>query len=162
MNAHQIAQRLARLGFRVFPLLAWAGDGRAQDGKLPALDDYPNRASSDEVTLRRWFMDEVMELPHHYNVAISTTRYGEDEALLVVDVDDKNGKCGSAELLKLEMQGFELPETFTQRTPSGGRHLVFRVPEPVKQGVNVLGAGLDIRSKGGFIVATGSTIADKV
>lgn len=162
MNAHQIAQRLARLGFRVFPLLAWAGDGRAQDGKLPALDDYPNRASSDEVTLRRWFMDEVMELPHHYNVAISTTRYGEDEALLVVDVDDKNGKCGSAELLKLEMQGFELPETFTQRTPSGGRHLVFRVPEPVKQGVNVLGVGLDIRSKGGFIVATGSTIADKV
>jgi hypothetical protein len=163
MNSYQIALDLARRGFHVFPLVAWAGDGRAQDGKLPALEDYPNRATRDPVTLRRWFMDEVMELPHHYNVGISTTRFGDDgEALLVVDVDDKNGKSGSSELLKLEMQGFELPDTFTQKTPSGGRHLVYRVPEPVKQGVNVLGVGLDIRSKGGFIVGAGSSIAGKV
>jgi hypothetical protein len=161
MNPYQHALRLARLGFHVFPLVAWAGDGRSQDGKIPAIEDFPNRATCDEVTLRRWFMDEVMDLPHHYNLGISTTRYGENEALVVIDVDDKNGKNGSAELLKLELQGFELPDTFTQRTPSGGRHLVFRAPEPVKQGVDVLGRGLDIRSKGGFIVASGSRIGEK-
>jgi hypothetical protein len=153
MNAFDHALRLARLGFHAFPLIA--------NAKLPGIEDFPNRSTTDEVTLRRWFFDEVMELPHPYNVGISTTRYGDDQALVVVDVDDKNGKSGSAELLKLEMQGLELPETFTQYTPSGGRHLVFRAPAAVKQGVNVLGTGLDVRSQGGFIVGSGSTIDGK-
>ncbi len=161
MNSYQTALRLASLGFHVFPVIAWAGDGRSQDGKLPAIEGFPARATGDETTLRQWFMDEVMDLPHHYNVGISTTRYGEGESLVVVDVDDKNGKNGSAELLRLELQGLELPDTYTQYTPSGGRHLVFRAPAPVRQGVDVLGRGLDIRGNGGFIVGAGSVINGK-
>lgn len=152
MNSYRHALRLAALGFHAFPLIA--------DAKLPQIDDFPNRATTDEVTLRRWFFDDVMDLPQPYNVGISMGRCG-DGWLFALDVDNKGEKNGTAELLKLEMQGFDLPETYTQYTPSGGEHRVFFAPHAVRNGVDVLGRGLDIRGYGGFIVGSGSTIGGK-
>ncbi len=37
-------------------------------------------------------------------------------------------------------------------------HILYRVPAAVKQGVNVLADGIDIRSKGGYIVGPGSAL----
>lgn len=73
-----------------------------------------------------------------------------------MDVDNKGGKNGDAQILALELDGYELPASLEQSTPSGGRHIIYATPQPLKQGVNVLGAGLDIRSRGGYIVGPGS------
>lgn len=132
------------MGFHVFPVEA--------NSKLPAIKDFPNRATRDADQIRKWFGSRDR------NIGISTTSYGDGLSLVVVDVDNKPGKDGDAQIINLELEGFELPPTLEQSTPSGGRHIIYIAPHPCKQGVNVLGAGLDIRSRGGYIVGPGSEI----
>lgn len=141
------ALELAALGFKVFPIHAGA--------KTPAIDGFPTRATTDEETITDWWFDPILEIERDYNIGISTND------LIVIDVDNKNGKNGNESLEELEVFGKELPFTFEQVTPTGGRHIVYSVSEPVKQGVNVLGNGLDIRAKGGYILGAGSTINGK-
>lgn len=143
------ALELAALGFHVFPL--------EPNSKLPRIDGFPRRATRDEDQIRRWWTCPVMGIPLDFNIGISTTRFGENDALLVIDVDNKGDKRGGDELLALEMAGMDFPETFEQSTPTGGRHLVYLVEQPVKQGTDVLAPGLDVRSQGGYIVGAGST-----
>jgi hypothetical protein len=121
------------------------------NSKLAAIKDYPTRATNNRKVVDQWKKDG-------YGLGISTSKYAEDKHLVVVDVDNKNGKDGDAEILKLEVDGKEFPDTYTQVTPTGGRHLVYWSDFPVKQGANVLGPGLDIRAKGGYVVASGTTI----
>lgn len=142
------ALALAADGFHVFPLQA----GR----KMPPKDmHFKTEATRDPTKLKQWFADR------HYNIGIYTGKFGDDAGLLVIDVDNKGVKNGNRELLRLEMQGLDLPATREHSTPTGGRHLFFRVPEPLKQGVNVLGPGLDTRSSGGYVVGPGSTVQGK-
>lgn len=144
------ALALAAQGFHVFPLI--------ENSKLPLIEKWQDRATRDEAQIRRWWLDPVMGWDQGHNIGICTTRYRDDEALIVVDVDNKGDKRGDDEILQLELAGFDLPRTRTQSTPTGGRHLVYRAAEPVRQGTDVLGRGLDIRSRGGFIVAAGSEV----
>lgn len=144
------ALHLASLGFHVFPLVP--------ESKLPLIEDFPRRATRDPERIKEWWLDPVLAIEQPYNVGVSTSRFGDEEALIVIDVDNKGDKDGDAELLRLELQGLDLPPTFEQHTPTGGRHLVFRSHFSCKQGTDVLGRGLDIRSKGGFIVGAGSTL----
>lgn len=146
---HAIA--LAGAGFHVFPL--------APGSKLPIIDDFPHRATDDAEQIRRWWTCPVMGIEQPYNIGISTTRHGDGQALLVIDVDNKKGRKGDETLLALDISGNDLPTTLEQRTPTGGRHLVYLAPHPCKQGAGVLGEGLDIRSRGGFIVGAGSAVA---
>lgn len=138
------ALTLASIGFHVFPV--------AENGKVPAIKEFPNRATRDEVQIRNWFG------PHRYNIGILTSKFGDGKALVVVDVDDKRGKKGSHELVRLEIEGFDFPPTVEQCTPSGGKHLIYVVDQPLRQGTDVLAPGLDIRSRGGYIVGPGSEI----
>lgn len=147
MNILQQALELAERGFHVFPCEA--------RGKLPAIKDFPNRATRDPIQVQKWFGGKER------NIGISTTKFGDDKALVVVDVDNKNGKNGDESILTLELEGFELPVSFEQATPTGGRHIVYVADQPHKQGVDVLGSGLDIRSRGGYIVGVGSLIEGK-
>lgn len=147
MSRLQQALALAERGFHVFPCEA--------NGKKPVITDFPNRATRDPEQITKWFTG------NSYNIGISTTRFGDDKALCVVDIDNKNGKNGDAQLLALELEGHELPPSLEQSTPSGGRHIVYVTERPLKQGVDVLGSGLDIRSRGGYIVGPGSEIDDK-
>lgn len=153
MSFLEIASKLAEEGFYVFPL--------KPNSKLPAIDDFPNRATRDQEAIKKFWLDPVMGTEQPYNVGISTSKFNGNQALVVVDVDDKGKKRGSDELLKLELSGHGFVETAYQSTPSGGQHLIYRAPEPVKQGESVLAKGLDIRSKGGYIVASGSVIDGK-
>lgn len=153
MNLLEQALSLASQGFHVFPL--------QPNGKLPAIDDFPNRATTDPEQIKKFWVDPVLELVQPYNIGISTTRYNGSQALVVVDVDNKGNKKGSDVILKMELEGYTFQDTVTQVTPTGGLHLIYRAKEPVKQGSSVLGHGLDIRSKGGYIVAQGSIIDGK-
>lgn len=143
MSFCQAALALADRGFRAFPLLP--------GGKLPAIEAFPERATTDPETLASWWVDDVMGWEHDFNVGISTN------GLCVIDVDVKDGRNGEESLLRLEMEGLDLPATYEQRTPTGGRHLVFRAAKPVANSVQKIGPGLDVRGEGGFIVGSGST-----
>ena len=140
------ALELARQGFHVFPIAA---------GKKapPLISDFPNQATTDDEQIREWWIRHP-----DANIGISTTRYGEGEALLVVDVDNKGDKHGDQELLRLELEGRALPDTYMVHTPTGGRHLYYRSDAPVRQGADVLARGLDVRSRGGYVVAPGSAV----
>lgn len=144
MTRLEQALDLAARGFHIFPC-----EG---NGKKPCITDFPNRASRDPERITKWFANDDR------NIGISTTRFGDDQALVVVDVDVKGAKRGDETLLGLELNGNEFPITFEQATPTGGRHIVYVCESPLKQGVDLLGNGLDIRSKGGYIIGPGSVI----
>ena len=140
----EFALRLAAGGFQVFPC--------AENGKLPVIKDFPNRATTDPKRVESWWNGRPK------NVGISTSHFAADEALVVVDVDVKDGKRGDLSLLNLDLEGFELPATFTVSTPSGGQHLYYRTPKALRQGTDTLGNGIDIRSLGGYVLGPGSVI----
>lgn len=81
--------------------------------------------------------------------------------LVGLDIDRKNGVDGYATLAQLGREhGFVIPEmTTTVFTPSGGAHLWMTVAEgvTVPNSVGRLGAGLDVRGTGGYVVGPGST-----
>ncbi len=141
------ALALAEQGFFVFPLLP----GK----KTPGLGmHFKDQATRDPDQVTRLFQGG------DWNIGIYTGKFGDGQALLVVDVDNKGEKRGDDEVLRLELEGFDLPRTFTVATPTGGRHLFYRVGAPVRQGANVLGRGVDVRSRGGYVVGVGSETAD--
>lgn len=137
------ALKFAAAGYFAFPCMPAS--------KRPAISGWQQWATRDPAKITaHWSAN-----PDH-NIAIYTGRY-EDGALIAVDVDEK-GKGGGALLRQLESEGFGLPPTYSQTTPSGGKHFLFKVAQPVKPGVDVLGRGLDIRSRGSYVVSAGSQL----
>ncbi len=140
------ALTLAAHGFHVFQLQA--------DTKDPILKGFPTKATRDEKTIREWWGKRP-----YCNVGISTSKFRDGEcALLAVDVDVKEGKKGDESVFQLELEGKEFPPTITQLTPSGGRHFIYRVKEAVGNSTSKIAPGIDIRSKGGFLVGAGSRV----
>jgi hypothetical protein len=74
-------------------------------------------------------------------------------------VDKKANVDGDASLLMLECELGELPDTWTVTTPSGGRHLWFKLPDGMVPPANAKpGDGLDIRSGNGYVLLPPSYI----
>jgi hypothetical protein len=99
--------------------------------------------------IERWFGLCIPEA----NLAVST------EKLVVIDIDPRHG--GDESLKKLEAEHGELPLTWRSLTGGGGTHDIYRCPDGVEIG-NVraegmadppLGPGIDVRARGGYIVA---------
>ena len=132
------ALKLARNGFRVFPLI--------ENSKLPAIKDFPNQATVDETRISAWW-----DARPDANIGIAT---GED--LAVVDYDTKQGKQGGK---ALEFHtAFDLPPTFGVVTATGGYHLYFRPSRTLPNSTSRIARDVDIRGHHGFVVAPGSTI----
>lgn len=126
---------MAARGFRVFPLVP--GEHR------PAVADWQKLATTDEAMIRRvWGARD-------YNVGVPA-----GDGLLIVDADMKNGKNGiaSAQALGVALTGLVV------QSPSGGAHVYLNGPD-VSNAVG-LGDGLDIRSKGGYVVGPGSVLRE--
>lgn len=83
------------------------------------------------------------------NVGVPT---GQSSGLLVLDVDARGG--GPQSLAALERENGPLPPTARSRTGGGGLHIFFRYPtgEEVRNSAGLLGPGLDVRGKGGYVV----------
>lgn len=135
----QSALDLARRGFRVFPLEV--------GGYTPAVKGWQQLATRDEDQIRKVWSARA------FNIGVAT-----GDGLLVTDVDNKNGKNGTAAL-----KAYGLPpeafDTFTVQTPTGGFHVYFSGPD-VTNSVGRLGDGLDVRSAGGYVVGPGSVLLD--
>jgi hypothetical protein len=93
--------------------------------KTPAHKGWQQEATRDPDQLRAWFAT-----PSALNIGIFTGRFGDDAALLVVDIDRRPGKDGETALFDLNLEGYDLPATLETQTPNG-RHLFFTVPQPV-------------------------------
>lgn len=144
MNAvAETAKRLAAAHWRVLPLKPGT--------KLPAIEQWQNAASDDAATVAGWW-----NLWPHANVGLLTGHNG----VFVVDVDCKGGAPGFASLAALEAAHGALPATLSATTASGGCHLFFTADAHIRNSGGRLGAGLDVRGAGGFVVAAGSVLAD--
>ncbi len=135
----------ASKGWSVFPC--------EPDDKKPKIRRGFKAATTDPEEIRQWWTNTP-----DANIGVAT---GEVSGIVVLDVDVKNGVDGEASLRELlRVQGAELPPTLESRTPSGGRHLFFSVPEGVKvrSSAGTLGPGLDVRGEGGYVVVSPSRV----
>lgn len=143
MSKEDAAVAWARRGFRVFPCLPDepGREGNAKRAKKPAWEGWTEWATTDEATIRAWWKG------HDWNIGVLTTD------MVAVDIDTKPGRDGMASWMALH-GGFD---TLTVRTPTGGLHLYYTGADvAINQGA--LGAGLDVRSHNGYVLAPGSTI----
>lgn len=95
---------------------------------------------------------QILEWSTEWPDALVGVPTGKITGLFVLDVDAKNGKDGFA---TLQAKGWHLPVTRTHWTKSGsGVHYLFRLPNGValKSSSGHLGAGLDTRGDGGYII----------
>ncbi|AMJ61419.1 hypothetical protein AXW83_14935 [Bosea sp. PAMC 26642] len=147
MALYEQSLLLASWGLPVFPLKFGA--------KTPAIQNFSSRASRSPAAIRNMWFPPMEDSPAPFNIGIAT-----GNGLFVVDIDDKNGKEGSATWAALEALHGAAPPTFTVKTPSGGRHLYFRVDPSVwiPNSAGKLGIGIDIRGDGGYVVGPGSVL----
>ena len=112
--------------------------------KHPRTEHGLRDATTDQSIMRSWWS----RCPNA-NVGILT---GQRSGFVVLDVDPQHG--GSKTLSDLEGRFGRLPKTLVSRTGNGGRHILFQHPGYyVKTKQGALGAGLDIKGDGGYIVA---------
>ncbi|MEA1674083.1 bifunctional DNA primase/polymerase [Nitrospirillum sp. BR 11163] len=134
------ALEYALRGWRVFPC--------KRGEKVPATPNGCLDATCDPDQIKLWWGANPL-----LNIGIAT---GKESGLWVVDLDVKAGEYDGHETLRaLCEQHGPLPLTATQTTPSGGRHLLWAWPDfKVKNSAKKkLGAGIDTRGEGGYIVA---------
>src|ERR1043165_518097 len=98
------AKRLQQMGFYVFPLVP--------NGKAAAVAEFSQVASRDPWKVEAWWRCPVLGVARDYNIGISPSRFSDNERLVIVDIDDKNGKDGFSEMFALEAQGKIFPSTF--------------------------------------------------
>ena len=139
----EAALKYASFGWYVFPCI----------GKEPLGTTHGFlSATRDEKVIRFWWENHPER-----NIAIAT---GTDfSGLVVIDIDDKNGKCGSAVLRDWELEHGELPETVTAISGSGGTHYYYYTSKPIKSKQDIM-EGIDIRANGGYIIAPPSIHPD--
>ncbi len=129
----------------IFPVSSQPGS------KKPLVAGGFKAATTDPEIIQQWFGQT-------YRGAMIGLPTGQITGLLAIDVDMKNGKDGLQSLRIWEDENGVLPDTLTVKTPTGGYHLIYELPEGVHIpcGVSVLGEGIDIRADGGYVVALGS------
>jgi P4 family phage/plasmid primase-like protien len=131
------ALKIISKGKPVFP----CGEGK----KTPLTPHGFQDATTDEASVRQW----AAKWPNA-NLAIPT---GERSGLIVLDVDQDEGKDGEAALSELISKNGPLPVTLEVRTPRGGRHLYFQYPgQKVPSRTNHPAPALDVRGDGGYVL----------
>lgn len=130
MNGQILAACLsaAARGWRVLPL-------KPRD-KVAWLSDWPNRASTDETTIRSWFERQP---ECNYGVAC-----GPASGLCVLDVDPRNGG----------RVPHDLPPTLTISTGGGGWHYYFAWDGRARS--RTLSPGVELKAAGRYVVGAGS------
>lgn len=155
-NHLEIALLYAARGWPVLALHALTPDGacgcrgagHCSPGKHPRWRHGLKEATTDTSRIRGWG-----KRWEDSNLGIRT---GAEAGLFVLDIDPRHG--GDQTLRSLEQAHGTLPRTIECLTGGGGRHLYFAHPGgSVANSSGRLGAGLDVRADGGYVVAPPST-----
>lgn len=119
-----------------------------QETKRPLITDWPNRATTDDRTIVRWWLKE-------YPTAGIGVLTGPRSGFFVVDIDLKQDTNGERSLRERFSDEFHphVEQYLAQKTPSGGTHLLFKWDDtlPVSTRAGIL-PGVDTRGLGGQIV----------
>jgi hypothetical protein len=147
----QAARRAARRGWAVLPCHHPTPTGcscRQPDCASPAKHPRTHRGVHDATTdpdlIDRWWRRWPQA-----NLAIRT---GAASGLVVIDIDPDRG--GLDTIRRLASQA-PIPPGRRARTGSGGWHLYFAHPGPPVRNTagTALGAGVDVRGDGGYVIA---------
>ncbi len=114
-------------------------------GKHPRTRRGVHDATTDVLKIKRWW--------HSWpdaNVGIAT---GSVSGLVVIDLDNKNGKSGEENFRALADKHGGMPSTMTVVT-GNGLHLYFRHSGVgIKSSTSKLAVGVDVRADSGYVVA---------
>ena len=125
------ALHYATSGWFIFPL--------APREKIPITAHGVKDATTDPEVIGRWWAQEP-----NLNIGLAC----EPNRVVVIDVDADRGGLETWQSIDTHMK------TLTARTGKGGFHFIYRAPEAVdiRNGVDKLGKGIDIRANGGYVV----------
>lgn len=142
-----VALNAASMGYSVFPV--------DPASKRPLVSNWPNVATTDPEVVRSFWIQ--------FPSAMIGVVTGVKSGLFVLDFDVKDGE-DVFEKVRIfeEANRLVLLPTLTVRTPSGGLHFYYRMPEgiDIRNSASKLGEGVDVRANGGYVVFAGSVRAD--
>lgn len=119
-----------------------------RNGKVPTPDmtGWPSQGRRTPAEVRDW-------VASGYNLGVRTDA---QSGVWVMDIDVDLRTLEYSDDWKKLVEEHGTPETYTVRSPSNGLHFYFRPPKDVEirndQG-SIIGAGIDIRGRGGYVVA---------
>ena len=150
----------AERGYAVFPLHS-PGAGKPCDCNDPLCGTLDERgevisspakhprtkhgladATTDTSKVTRWWGTWP-----HANIGVAT---GPGSGIAVLDIDPRHG--GDATLLALMKENEPLPDGPAYETGSGGSHYWFRHPGFKITSRNSVGAGIDVKGDGGYVI----------
>ena len=134
MDFLQEAERYVRLDFKVFALKPLS--------KVPLTEHGVYDATGDVDILAGYVRNHP-----DANIAVGC---GPESGITVLDVDPRNGGVDSLKAL-IAKHG-DIPKCPKSQTPQSGFHLFFDNDDRIGNSQNVLGKGLDVKSKGGYVV----------
>lgn len=132
--------------------LVYAGLGLAvvpirKGTKQPPMKDWQKEATQDPELIRRWWS-------RWPDAGVGVVTGEKSGGLAVIDLDEhpEDGRHGVALLEAWEKENGEIPETWTARTGSGGRHLFFRLQEPMKRQQHLCNSQVDFQAGGALVI----------
>lgn len=158
MNTLVAALEFCARGWRVLPLwpvyratggrlvcVCRAGEGCRDAGKHPACAGGSSAATSDAARVERFWRAFSRRFDGDPGVGVAT-----GGGLVVVDIDPRH--TGDETWSRL-CEGRGRVDTVTTLTGGGGVHLWFVGGRAIPSSVGRLGAGVDVRGEGGYVVA---------
>lgn len=130
-------ETLINKNFKIFPCGA--------NSKTPLEKDYAEKASNNPEIIRQW----ALKYPN-----CNWGMHLKNNGLIAVDIDPRNG--GEDTWLELSLQhGFSDEKEWIQKTPSGGMHYIYSVPD-FHHFKGALGKGIDIKHNGYILIPPSS------
>lgn len=142
MTKLEYAKKLAKMGFKVFPL--------RENDKRPL---FNGNAQTQGMTDLNKVRDTWTRYPNA-NIGIATGK-----GLTVIDVDTiaSHGVDGESSMLKYQVENGFINPTLEVTTPTGGKHYYYLTDNEYSNKASIL-PGVDVRGLGGYVVGPGSTI----
>ncbi len=144
---HQTARAYAEAGFYVFPCEPGAKVPRAGSKGV-------HEGTTDLVQIDQWWSENP-----DYNIGLAL----EPSGLSVIDLDrpKKAGDPDGEDSWRTLAAEHGDPDTFTVRTPGGGRHLYFASDDPLPPSVSRVGDKIDTRGRNSYVLIPPSVIDGK-
>jgi Bifunctional DNA primase/polymerase, N-terminal len=128
-----------------YAMLGWLVHPCRPSEKLPILKDWQKRATTDRTLIERWWGRTP-----DANVGVAT---GAGSGIFVLDVD---GPEGERVLVDLERRHGPMPELYPQQWTGSGHgwqaFFVYPKGRTIRNSAGRLGAKLDTRGEGGYVV----------